>query len=390
MSSKHSKRFTIRMFPWRAGLATAGQQTSIPEDQLWQAKNVTSMLDGMYSKRPGTSKWGQVLKTPNPVDSTALTSFVTFLAGTSGFADTDASGTPALISHDTVRAGRLRTSVSAGGGTENYALTHIVSSQSVGTEWSLRFVFSGTNLPVYTADATTPNTFIFRGQGADGSGKEFAIHQGGIYYKLTADNKYQLIADTAKAGEGSWTTIEVRCDDGASGVTTIYMDETLVATISSSTMADASLTGEADFEFLWRVEGSGSSGTQYNTSIATVMYNDDISVGTDAEDPFGNVTIDGITEYQYITRGGSDRFALVVAAGKYIYTDNGLIGVWIPLLARQWRTVTFTQYRDTLVWIDSDNSQQSNMWQWDGQNEPEGLDDAPPVQFADEHQQRLL
>ena len=65
MSSKKDMRMRIRAMPWRDGLATAGQQTSIPETSLWQAKNVTAGLDGLMSKRPGIEQWGQTLKVPD-------------------------------------------------------------------------------------------------------------------------------------------------------------------------------------------------------------------------------------------------------------------------------------------------------------------------------------
>lgn len=393
MAQKHERRYTIKMFPWRSGLATAGQQVSIPEDQLWEATNVTAMLDGMLGKRPGTTQWGQTLKIPNPVDDDAISSMVTFLADTSGFVDTDTSD--GLIVHDTLKPGRLRSSIASDLSTDDYTLSHIVDAESVKDEWAFRFVFSGTNLPAYTADATVPNTFVFRAQGADGSGKEFAIHSGGLYYKLAADDKYQLIDDSWKAGTGAWTTIEVRCDDDG-GDTTVYIDEVLVATITSALLKDASLTGETDYEFQWMVEGSGDSGTQYNTSIVTPMYNDDISVGDDPdvvpfeEDPFKNLTIDGITEYQFITRGGSNQSSVVAAAGKHIYADNGLFGVWRPLLARQNKFVSFIQYRNNLVWLDTDGSQMSAMWKWDGRKEPEHMDDAPSLQFGASHQSRIV
>ena len=123
MAQKHEKRYTIRMFPWRAGLATAGQQVSIPEDQLWKAENTTAMLDGMLAKRPGTTKWGQTLKIPNPVDSDAISSMVTFLDDTSGFVDTDTSD--GLIVHDTLKPGRLRSSISKDRSTDDYKISNI-------------------------------------------------------------------------------------------------------------------------------------------------------------------------------------------------------------------------------------------------------------------------
>ena len=350
---------------------------------MWEAKNVTGMLDGMLGKRPGTTQWGQTLKVPNKSTPDRKTSFVDFLAGISGFVTTDNSSSK--IVQDTTQTGLLRTSVASGSSNENYLLSHAVGALSAGEEWSLRFMFSGTNLPAYTADATVPNTFVFHPQAKSGTGKDFAIHSGGIYYRNNADSKFVLIAGTTKAGSGAWTLIEVQCDDTSGGNTLVYIDGVLTATIGSGLITeDVIPTGTTDLEFRWEVEGSGSTAKQYNTSLATVMFNDTVT------SPFKAVTIDGIAEYQYVTAGGSSKSAILVASGSYIYVDNGLRGVWIPLKARQHREIYFTQYRDKIIWIDHDGSQQSKTWLWDGRSDPDLQDDAPPIKFADEHQQRII
>ena len=58
------QRYTISSMPLRAGLLTAGQQGTIPEQGLWEAKNCSSGLDGLLQKRPGLDQWGQTLKEP--------------------------------------------------------------------------------------------------------------------------------------------------------------------------------------------------------------------------------------------------------------------------------------------------------------------------------------
>ena len=66
MSQKRLSRLRINGMPARRGLLTAGQQSTIEETSLWQAKNTTAELDGLLSKRPGLSKWGQTLKLTDP------------------------------------------------------------------------------------------------------------------------------------------------------------------------------------------------------------------------------------------------------------------------------------------------------------------------------------
>ena len=227
MSTKHEQRLTISVFPWVTGLATAGQQTSIPEDKLWRAKNVTAGLAGLLAKRPPLAQWGQTLVAPNEDDTlSTVTSFVDFLSGISGFVSTDSSS--GLITQDVTQAGVLKTSVPAGSAGQTYTLSHGVPTQSTGEDWSLRLLFSGTNLPAYTAAATTPNTFIFRGQAANKTGKEFAIHAGGLYYTRDSDDTYVLVADSEKIGTGAWTTVEIRVNEAALASTQVYIDYVMV------------------------------------------------------------------------------------------------------------------------------------------------------------------
>jgi hypothetical protein len=349
------------------------------------------MLDGLLAKRPGTKQWAQTLKSPNKDDvhtdplitADRLTSFVDFLAGLSGFVEADNSSD--LISHNTTKAGILKTTVLMGGSNKNYLISHTVPAQSTGDEWSMRFMFSASNLPAYTASGTVANTFSFKAEGAAGSGKQFAIWSGGLYYQKNSDDTYELISGTSQVGQGTWTTIEVRCDDDG-GETNVYLDETLVTTtaITSADIKDVAGTGTTDMEFRWEVEGSTGDTSQYTTSLVTPMFNDSVA------DPFSAKTIDGISEFQYTNSGGTTKFSLLVAAGNYVYVDNGLTNAWRPLKARRDRKIHFTRYRDTVIWTDNDGSQRSSVWQWDGEKPPELLKDAPTIRFASEHQQRII
>jgi hypothetical protein len=391
MAQKREKisTHTIRVFPWRAGLMTAGQQTTIPENALWQAKNVTAALDGLLSKRPGTSQWGQTIQKPDPdATNSTVTSFTDFLGGIAGFVEADSSS--GLITTGTASAGILKTSVASGSSNENYELAHSVPAASAKTAWSLRFIFSGTNLPAYSSWAgagNDANTFAVRGQSAANTGKEFAIWAEGIYYLKNSDSTYQLISGTAKAATGAWTVIEIQVDDGASGVTNVYIDDVLATTtaITSADIKDISLTNSTtDFEFWWEVEGSGGTGKQYNTQIVTPMYNDTIST------PFTATTIDAVKDFQYITNSSSPKSALLCASGEYVYADNGLLGVWRPLKLRHHSEIFFFDYRRTIIWTDNDGAQQAKVWQWNGYEDPEKLDVAPAIRFGDEHQQRII
>ena len=374
------ERLTITNMPWRNGLLTAGQQTSVPEDALWQAQNVTSELDGLMSKRPGLELWGQAIKVPDgDATGSEVTHFSSFIVSTAGWVEVDTSST--LITAETNNS-ILRTNVAAGSSNEQYKM-YVPDVLSSGSEWAIRFAFRGNNLPAYTASGTVANTIAIRGQGVAGSGKEFAIWSGGLYYQNAADDEYTLVTDSENVGAGGWNSIEIRVDDAA-GNTTVYVNETLVDTIVSALIKDVSPTGTGLIEFEWEVEGTGTAGTQYSTQIVTPMYNDVVT------DPFKAETIVAITDYQYITQSGSVKRALLTAAGDYIYEDNGLLGAWRPLKAKTFTEVHFSHFRKTIIWSDNDGGRNGNLWQWDGEAEPELLDDAPTVRFTTEHQQRLF
>lgn len=383
MASKQEvAELVISMLPWRPGLMTSGQQSSIPETELWKAKNVGPDLDGMMSKRPGLTKWGQTIKSPDKsaTDST-LTAFVDWLSGTSGFTATDNSGS-ASISPGTNR-GVLQTNTGIGSGNKNYSLSYNVSALSLNLEWSVRFMFRGTNLPAYTASGTAPNTFVVRAQGTSATAKEFAIWSGGIYWKQASDSTYVKVTDSDIAGAGAWNVIEIQCDDN-SGNTLVYLNDTLLQTLTSADLEDVTITGTAAFEFRWEVEGSGLAGTQYTTYVSTPMYNDTIST------PFTADAVVAIDEYQYVTGSGTLVRSLLMAAGNYIYHDRGLEAGWRPLHTKQRSNVHFSQYRTTIVWSDNDGGSAASVWQWDGVNAVEHLDEAPPVRFLAEHQDQLV
>ena len=65
-------RFTIPNMPLRGGLTTAGQQGTIPENQLWKAVNCAAGLDGLMVKRPGLWQWGQTIKQPRRYDDVSF------------------------------------------------------------------------------------------------------------------------------------------------------------------------------------------------------------------------------------------------------------------------------------------------------------------------------
>jgi hypothetical protein len=389
LASKHEIRdFKISLSPYRPGLNTAGQQTSAPETDAWELKNCAPDLDGMISKRPGLTKWGQTIKAPDAtagvdVDGTdsTLVAFSDFLGGTSGYAEADSSSGEIEV---VTQQGALKTNVGEGTSNESYLMSYIVGSLSSNDEWSLRFQFRGTNLSAYDG-GTTPNTFVIRGQGTNTSTKEFAIWSGGLYWKRASDSKYVLVVGAEQVGNGTWQTIEIRCDNGTGGSTTVYVNEVLAQTLTSADLENVAITGVAAFEMRWEVEGTEADPpTNYSTRVSTIMYNDTIT------DPFVAAKIVALKDYRYVSTSGALIRSLLMAAGDYVYHDKNLEGSWRPLKLKTNSNVFFAKYRTTIVWSDNNGAGSVKVWQWDGSADPVELDDAPSVRFLVEHQQRLF
>lgn len=376
MALKPSKP-VVRAFPWRDGLATSGHKTSISETALWGAQNVQAEFDGLLSKRPGLEQWGQTIKKPDASDTGSThTDYADLIAGLGGFIETDNS--TGLITQ-VIQDGTLRTAVTAGSSNEDYLVSRSFTSAPATDTWSVRFLFNGINLPEYTPAGTVANTFAFRAIAAAGSGKEFAIWEGGIYYQQASDDTYVLIEGTEYVGSGGWYSVEVRCD--ASGDTEVYLNDVLIDTITSSLIKSVTPTTGTLYEFVWEVEGTTE---QYNTKIADILYNNT------AADPFSAVKIDDIESLQLRSATGSFNRTLIIAAGDYVYHDKNLEQAWRPVHRRQYANVCFIPYRNTIIWIDSSDAGASNGWQWNGADAPELLDNMPKCSFGTEHLQRLF
>ena len=371
-------RFTINGLPAKFGLQTSGHQQDIPEGALWQAKNVVADLDGITHKRPALTQWGQTLKQPDAAATdSSVVAQVDFLASAGTLVGTDGSSGAITTA---VNNGYLQFNVPIDStATDKY--TYHQPGTSASTKWSLRFSLQGINLPEYTAAGTVPNSLAIRAIAAAGTGKEFVLWAGGLYYQRASDNQYTLVAGTELLGQGQWSTIEIRYDDAVSAL--VYLDDTLVDTIATALLADVSLTAGALFEVSARVEGTGDPNTQYNARVAMLQYND-VAVGA-----FVAKSIVAITDFVYVTSAGTSNRVLLAAAGDYIYIDR-MEKSWRPRHTKARANIFFSTYQRTLLWSDNDGNKQASIWQWNGVDAPELLDEAPNFVVMTEHQKRLI
>ena len=374
MAQKRDNRMIIRAMPWRQGLLTAGQQTTIDETAMWQAQDTTAELDGLLGKRPGLRQWGQIIKQPD-VDAAGSTfNLMEAWSSLSAWLETDAS--TGLIDH-TVLTGSVRTTVAPGSSNETMSLA--LPGTSATGELSARFSVRLVDAPAYTALATVPNTLAVRL--GDTTGKEFAFHSGGIYYKLASDDTYSLIADSDGVANGGWHLVEITMSATAINV---YLDETLLTTTAlvPAVLKDETLIGTGNItEFRWETEGGGTD--QYTTELGPLMLNDV------AADGFETKEVRGISDFRYINIAGSTQRVMLAAAGDYVYHDNGLQGHWRVLLSTQYVNTFFAPFRRTILIVDYSDNVPSNVWQWNGTETPTTLSDAPNLKLVTEHKQRV-
>lgn len=363
---------TIKLWPWRSGLATAGQQSSVPEPALWQAKNVTAGLDGLLKKRPGLTQWGQTLKQPSGTSQQFYESFLN--EELPGWIESDSSGGLVTLSQ---RAGVLRANALAGTSTDVLVQSYAPVSPIL-QDASVRMTLQCASLPEYNGTDTTPQTFNFRVV-ANGGVSQFAVYSGGLYYQLASDDTFSLVAGTADLGSGKWSTLEIRVDYG--GNVTVYLDGTLVDTILTSLLKSVSSTqasSQLDLEF--RTDDT----VQYNVSVTDLMYNNTVT------DPFEAVEVENIGNFNSIQGSGLQR-TLLCAAGDYVFHDASCLGVWRPLYARKYESTYFTTFRREILGIDTNRRSKSKVWLWSGKitEAVEELGEAPNVAFATEHQTRI-
>jgi len=342
---------------------------------------MSSGLDGLLKKRPGTQQWGQTLKKPSgelPQSYQDFTSEENFLL-------VEGSGYGTTIK-EVLSGGIYQISCLAAANTVTTERAYRPSGNLPSEDdASLRMTIRGANLDEYNGSDTAAETFAFRLHGASG-GIEFALYgpdtsdeNAGLYYRQASDNTYAFVTGTTQVGYGKWTTLEIRMD--WSGDVTIYMDEVLVATIARSLMNEQTPQYvDSYYEFEARC-----SDANYTIRITDVMYNNT------AADPFEAAVCTNVTTFNALVSGQSLQRTVIVSAGDYVYQDAGQLGVWRPLLRLSYKQVFSTGFRKEILLIDSDGVSRSKSFLWDGNpsNALTPLDEAPGIQFATEHQTRI-
>ena len=375
-------RYTINNMPLRAGLTTAGQQGTIPENTLWQAKNMASGLDGMLSKRPGLWQWGQVLMQPTRFDDV---SYYEPFVDTSSWSDSDVVDeiTTGVDNSKLVVQITADATAAPSRATEIYGRIVTASqADSDDADWSVRFVANSSNMPeigefIVSCTARVADApYAFKV-----SGTAVLYHVGGG----TWTSMYTFaFADKAA------TSFEFRVD--ANGNTQLLIEEELVATILTSAMATYDAMTEGVYtEFHFSTNDAVTA--QYTIFITDLMFEGAIVrvVSSEDVDPFQGERLGAGIDFKTVVGGTSIKRSLLVSGTKYVYQDERLRKMWSPLMELTGNgTVSFSDYGDDMLIFDADDAFGSKLYRWDGKDVPELMDDAPAVRFGSEHKTRLL
>ena len=374
------QRYTISNMPLRGGLMTAGQQGTVAEDQLWRAENASNTLDGMIWKRPGLDQWGQTLKYPTGSDAL---SFYEMFSALDLWEITDNSDNIEFNVADNKLA--ISVSTDSGGAATDIIGRGVEATQgdSDDADFSCRFTCRITN--VQTGANGTNIIISMRGRTAD-SPYAIQIDGAGINYYATA-------------GGGTWTewttrdwalypraTIEVQYDDTADTLS-LYVDDELISAIDTSILDNYSAFTVGSYIEIHATTNASLAG-QYTFFMYDLMM-DGADLSND-ETPFTAVRLGAGSDFKTIAGSSLIERSLLVASADLIYRDKALKKEWTPLLQLTGGLVTFSQFGDELLIFDASESESSRTYRWDGQGEPELLDDAPPVRFGTEHRSRIF
>jgi len=376
------KRLVINNMPLRSGLATAGKQGTIGEDQLWRAENMSSGLDGLLSKRPGIRQWGQTIKQPRANASGEYFNFYEPFSSTAVWGVTN--GDPATFTHQ-VKQGELTVAVEDTNDNTYLFFGRSISGgelEPTSHDFSLRLVIRALNLPRGdgdTSDTTAGGTndggtlSIFARSDYSEIMRSFRLFYDGVYCRNTGS--WVRIA-TSPIGDGQYHSIEIRFD--ATANCEVYVDEVLVSTTASSFVEEwTGVISGSSHEHLV-LAWSNDAGT-WTCKLTDLMFKDSV------EDPFVGERIDAVTDFKTTSTAGSAKRILLVATPRYIYADIGLRLVWSPILALTGGQAQFASYRQDMIIFDTDMVRL-----WNGEDEMEILEDAPPVRFGTEHGTRLF
>lgn len=362
------QRLTLDFMPMRGGLATAGQRATINESQLWVTENFYPGLDGMLSRRPGVVQHGQTLTLPS---DDATNAFYADFSSLTSWEVVEATGATVKAS-----SGQLIMQMGTVAGT---AITRGAGFTSASGNYSAKFTARLTN-PSGTDTTGGALYVVLTGDGGT-TNHGFFIDADSV--RLDAAVDLTIYTPTYKLDLGRYHTYEFYYTL-SSDTLDLWVDGVLVTDeFDMSTAANIVSVGtNQTIEFQGTVDADG-----WTVMITDLMYSD--LVYTTAAPPFEAQRVVDVGQYIRKLAGSSTKTYLLAATKNRLYIDESARGAWRPLIVLQSGHTFFVSYREKLMIYDDNGSTGSRLWQWDGSNAPELLEDVPPVRFGAEHRTRL-
>ena len=371
------QRLILNNMPMRGGLATAGKRSTINEAQLWEAVNVYPDLDGMVRGRPGLVQHGQTLTLPS---ANATNSFYEAFKNTNAWSESDTGSSDYTLG---AVNGMLTISQSVG----NVFISRQAEDTSADGDYALKFSLRMTN-PEQDPDAatnpTTGGSFRVRITGDAGT----LIHE--LVLKATGLFIVESAADVLKYTPtynfdlGAYHSYEFYYNS-ADDELTFWFDGEAQDAIDMSGADNVAFAGTCNTVEIFM--DSGTAEGAWSCNLTDFQYADMVY----AEDALPFVAqrlVDG-TQYERQLPGGSTLSSLVVATEKYLYVDIRNRGAWRPLMGLQAGHTFMLPYQNHLMIFDDDGHTNAKVYAWNGVDEPQQEDDAPPTRFGAEYRTRL-
>jgi hypothetical protein len=381
------KREVIRNMPLRTGLATAGKQGTIGEDQLWRAENVSSGLDGLLMKRPGIRQWGQVIKQPRLSATGEYLRFYEAWASAAAWRVTN--GDTDTYTYQT-KQGELIINAAGDDDADTFNMGRQLSggeTAPTGNDWSARFLVRTLNLPrgdvhagdsAYAGGINDGGHLTVRGRAlVSNAGKAFRLYYDGLYY-FNGSGWTRLVE--SDIGDSQYHVLEIRVDADGSVVAYIDDDTSITGTVAATSVSsDVAITAGEYLELVL----TNDAGT-WTCRLADLMYKDSVTT------PFEGQRISAVADYKTVSESNRTQRSILAATAGYVYADVGLKQAWRPIMALTGGQPQFASYRTDLIIFDGDNANSAKVYSWNGEDAPELLGDAPPVRFGTEHGTRLF
>jgi len=360
------QRLTLQNMPLRGGLTTAGQQATVPETALWRATNCAPGLDGLMSKRPGLTQWGQTLCQPDPDADIAFYEDLSDL----GNWDIGSSFNVNVFAKDNKMVIQPRPY----SGTDGVSIVHTPNGSYADTstgDCSVRFTLQGINLKsneaIYVEIRSIMSNDMYL----------FVIQDDEIWYGYPASGTKIADYDVTTSPASSY---EFRVD--ADGDTVVLINDEVVGALDTATYGET-VPNLSDTYFRFAYVRAGAQTVTTSFLLSDIMFSS-LASGMVPE------RLGAGTDFKTVIGGPKSRTFLVVAGEKYLYRDVDQKQFWSPLLRLTGGNVSIAQYKDELLIFDSDNGVGSTAWRWTGKSDPVKITDAPAVRFATEHRTRVF